>query len=125
MHYVKDSKGNWFYDDNGVWYYDFTAVAGGTDPELVEEMKKNMEKEDYNVEHDVDMEDDEETSNDDEDLDYDLENDDYPVDSQSHSSESLSEVLLGLRTLRSTCLKSLMLKAYSSKKLTKGLMLKT
>ena len=35
MHYVKESKGNWYYDDNGVWYNDFIVVAEGTDPESV------------------------------------------------------------------------------------------
>jgi len=76
MHYVKDSNGDWYYDDNGVWYYEFIAVAEGTDPEIVKQMKENMEKEDYNIENDVEMEDGEETS-DDEDLEYDPENDHY------------------------------------------------
>jgi methyl-accepting chemotaxis protein len=100
MHYVKDSKGNWYYDDNGVWYYDFTVVAEGTDPELVEETKQNMEKEDYNIENDVEMEEGEETSDDDEDLDYDPENDNSHVVNQNHSSESLSEVLLGIKDFK-------------------------
>jgi len=52
MHYVKDSKGNWYYDDKlspRTWYYDFITVPKGTDPELVEQMKENMEKEDHNL----------------------------------------------------------------------------
>jgi len=100
MHYAKDSKGNWYYDDNGVWYYDFTAMAEGTNPELVEKMKENMEKEDCNIENDVETEDGEETSDDDEDLDCDPENDDYLVGNQNHSSESPSEVLLGINDLK-------------------------
>jgi len=44
MHYVKDSKENWYYDDNGVWYYDFIVVAEGMNPESVKQMKENIEK---------------------------------------------------------------------------------
>jgi len=100
MHYVKDSKGNWYCDDNGVWYYDFTVVVEGTEPELVKEKKKNMEREDYNIENDVEMEDGEETSDDEVDLDYDPENDNYPVDNQNHSSISLREVLSKLKDFK-------------------------
>ena len=99
MHYVKDSNGNWYYDDSGVWFYDFIAVAEGTDPESVKQMMENMEKEDYNMENDVEMEDGEETS-DDEDLDYDPENYDYQGINQNHSNKSLSEVLLGIKNLK-------------------------
>jgi len=99
MHYVKDSNGNWYYDDSGVWFYDFIVVAEGTDSESVKQMKEYMEKEDYNMENDVEMEDGEETS-DDEDLDYDPENYDYLVGNQNHSSQSPSEVLLGIKDLK-------------------------
>jgi len=75
-------------------------VVEGTDLELVEQMKHNMEKEDYNIENDVEMEEGEQTSDDDEDLDYDPENDNSPIDNQNHSSESLSEVLLGIKDFK-------------------------
>jgi len=58
-----------------------------------------MDKEDYNIDNDVEMEDDEETSDDDEDIDYDPEVNDKHVTNQIHSNESISEVLLGIKDL--------------------------
>ena len=100
MHYVKDSKGNWYYDDKlspETWYYYFVTVAEGTNPELVEQMIENMKKEDYNLENDAEVEDTEEETSDDEDIDYDSENDDYQDHNQNHSTMDLSEVLNGIK----------------------------
>jgi len=100
MHYVKDSKGNWYYDDKlspETWYYYFVTVAEGTNPELVEQMIENMKKEDYNLENDVEVEDTEEETSDDEDVDYDSENDNYQDHNQKHSTMDLSEVLNGIK----------------------------
>jgi len=124
MHYVKDSKGNWYYDDNGVWYYDFITVPEGTDPESVEQMKEIMEKEDYNLENDAEIEDVEEQTSDDEDLDYDPENNHYQDHNQNHSREDHIEVLI-LRTYNSRKLtRGLMLMTYNLRKLIKGLILR-
>jgi len=104
MYYVKDSKGNWYYDDKlspGTSYYDFVIVPKGTDPELVKQMKENMEKEYHNLENDVDMDDAEEgEASDDDDLDYDPENDHDQGYGQNHPMMDLSEVMTGMRDLK-------------------------
>jgi len=100
MHYVKDSNDFRYYDDNGVWYYDFITVAEGTDAEFIKQMKENMEKEDFNLENDDEMEDAEEDTSDDEDLDYDPENDHHQTHDQHHSKEVLGEVLNGIKDLK-------------------------
>jgi len=60
------------------------------DPELVKQMKENMEKEDHNLENDADMKDAEEETSDDDDFDYDLDNDHSQDSNQNHSMVDLS-----------------------------------
>jgi len=96
MHYVKDSKGNSYYDDKlspGTWYYDFITMPEGTDLELVKQMKENIEKEDHNLENDAEIEDVGEETSEDADFDYDPDNDHSQDYNQNHLMVDLSKVL--------------------------------
>ena len=97
MHYVKDAKGNWYYDDklsSDTWYYDFVTMAEGISPELVKQMKKNMENEDHNLENEVEMVDAEEETSDDDDSDYDPENDHNQGHGENHQMMDSNEVMM-------------------------------
>lgn len=73
----------------------------GTGPKLVKQMKKkNMEKEDHNLENDAEMEDFEEQTSEDGNFDYDPDNDHCQDLSQHYSVVDFSEVLNGIKDLK-------------------------
>ena len=75
-------------------------MAEGISPELVKQMKKNMENEDHNLENEVEMVDAEEETSDDDDSDYDPENDHNQGHGENHQMMDSNEVMNGIRDLK-------------------------
>ena len=91
MHYYQDSRNEWFYSDGGVWYYDDIPVPANIEPELVDEMRANLNHEDAGLDGDAEMEE----AEDDNDSDYEPE-----VPEVQHGPD-MTQVLASISDLKS------------------------